>query len=326
MLWYERYGWESNPFELKPTPDTVSGFEDIRSALLEYIKSGDCCLLFGEEGLGKTSLLKWLEKYALQEYVPVYINTSGMRDEEIEKLNIDRIIRDKLNFFDKIVKKEREIVILIDDMHNLPLVLSEAVKRNFDDRIVKAVIMASSVQSVGGGIAEKVGRRIVVMRPMEADEAMNMIVKRVGYRNPFDHEGLELIFRKSKYVPKTILENCEMIAKACIEKSISAEFVKSFFAEEGVKTRRSNFIKKLSPLQKSIVELLKEGEYRPKELAQKLRKPTKTITSQLAYLSLKSGFDTMRRKGVDEPVVERKPGKDAIYRLTDGMKELLTKE
>ena len=95
MVWYERYGWDSNPFEIKPKPDLISGFEDIREELLEFIKSGDCCILTGPTGSGKTTLLKWLEKYALEEGFPIYINTSGMRQEEIDRINIDKIIREK---------------------------------------------------------------------------------------------------------------------------------------------------------------------------------------------------------------------------------------
>ena len=329
MIWYERYGWESNPFELKPKPDVISGFEDIRSDLLEFIKSGDCCLVTGATGSGKTTLLKWLEKYENQDYVPIYVNMSGMREEDINEMNIDRLVREKLNFFGKLMGKEKRIVMLIDEAQTLPPVLGNAVKRNFENHLIKAVVMASptgDIKNLKGSLMEKVGKRKIKMRPLSADEALGMIVKRVGYRNPFDHEGLEMIFNRSGFLPKAILENCEMIAKYNTGKNVTGDFVKSYFAEEEAKRHKLDFIERLSPLQKSIVEILKTGNYRPKEMAQKLKKPTKTVTSQLAYLSLKSGVEIMRRKGIESPVVEKISDNLSVYKLADDVKEILTKE
>jgi predicted AAA+ superfamily ATPase len=329
MIWYERYGWETNPFESKPMPDAISGFEDIRSGLLEFIKSGDCCLLLGEVGSGKTTLLKWLERYENQDHVPIYINTSGMREEEIQQMNIDKIIRDKLNFFGKLMGKKKKVVMLIDEAQTLPAVLGDAVKRNFEEHVIKAVVMASpsaDMRNLKGSLMEKVGKRRIEMRPLKADEAMGMIVKRVGYKNPFSHDGLEMIFRRSKLVPKDILENCEIIAKSSNEKNITGDFVQKYFAEDDVKAHQTDFMEKLSPLQRKIVDILKTGNYRPKEMAQKLKKPTKTVTSQLAYLGLKSGVEIMHRKGIEHPIVEKISDSMSVYKLTDEIKEILTKE
>ena len=310
-------------------PDAISGFENIRSELLEFIKSGDCCLLVGEEGSGKTTLLKWLETYGNQDYVPIYINTSGMREEEINQMNVDRMIREKLNFLGKLMGKEKKIVMLIDEAQSLPPVVGRAVKRNFEDHVIKAVVMAAptvDIKNLKGSLLEKVGKRKIKMRPLTEDEAMGMIVKRVGYRNPFDHEALEMIFRRSGFVPRNILENCEMIAKAGTEKGIAGDFVQKYFAEEDAKSHQADFIKRLSPLQRRIVEVLETGNYRPKEIAQRLKKPTKTVTSQLAYLSLKSGVEVMRRKGIEHLIVEKISDMLSVYRLTDEARENLTKE
>ena len=329
MSWYERYGWNSNPFEQKPMPDAISGLEEIRSELLEFIKSGDCCLLFGAAGMGKTTLLKWLEKYEIRDHVPIYINTTGMKEEEIEQMNIDKMIREKLNFLGKLIGKKKDIIMLIDDAQNLPQALADVVKRNFDEHVVKSVVLASSTEDAGnlkGGLMERVGKRKIRVRPLTADEAMGMIVKRVGYRNPFDHEGLEIIFREAKFIPVSILGMCESIAKSSTENNITRDFVEKYFSNEKAETQKLNFIEKLSPLQRSIVDLLKTENQRPKELAQKLQKPTKTITSQLAYLSLKAGVKTMRRKGIEKPVVEKVSENSSVYKLADSIKEVLTKE
>ena len=206
--------------------------------------------------------------------------------------------------------------------------LSQALKRNFDNHIVKSVVLTSLSDKMknDGGITERVGKRKIKMRPMRTDEAMEMIVKRVGYKNPFDNEGLELIFEESKFIPKNILELCEMIAKDCIEKNITKSFVETYFNIEGLKAQKLKFLDDLSPLQKDIVNLMMKRDYRPRDLAKKLKKPAKTITSQLAYLGLKSGIETMKRKGIVNPVVEKIPGTRSTYRLTEHAREILTKE
>jgi predicted AAA+ superfamily ATPase len=328
MVWYQRYGWENNPFDLKPMPDFVSGFDDIRSELLEFIKSGSCCLLLGKEGLGKTSILKWLEKYALEEGIPLYINTAGMKKEEIEELNIDRLIREKTGFLG-MLQKDKKVILLVDEAQTLPAMMGDAIKRNFDNHMIKSAVLASSgeeVDNLSESLLSLVGMRKVNMRPMKQKEAMDMITKRMGFRNPFGPDCLELIFEKAKFSPKKILEACELLAKENTEPKITKYFVEMYFAEEAAKPDKEKFLAKLSPLQKKIVLVLAENNSRPIEIAKKLAKPTKTITGQLAYLGLKSRADVMMRKGIEDPVVEKVSERPAVYRLTERVKKLLSEE
>lgn len=329
MVWYQKYGWDSNPFELKPMPDLVSGLEDIRSELLEFIKSGDCCLLIGPNGSGKTTLLKWLEKYALAEGIPLYINTSGMNREDVEQLNIDSLIREKAGLLGMLLKK-KGIIMLVDEAQDLPQIVGKSIERNFDEHNIKSVVLASTIddpESLRKSLLERVGKRKVIMRPMTHDEAFSMIVKRVGFRNPFELGSLDIIFRKAGYVPRKILEFCETLAMESSEATVTRDFVISYFAretaKEEVKSNMEDLLDRLSPLQRKIVNTLRTGNFRPKEIAVKLGKPTKTITSQLAYLGLKSRIDVMRRKGIEKPLVEKETEKPAVYKLSDEIKRIL---
>jgi type II secretory pathway predicted ATPase ExeA len=326
MVWYQRYGWENNPFELKPKPDYISGFEDIRSEILEFIKSGSCCLLIGEAGMGKTTILKWLEKYALEEGIPVYINTAGMKHEEIEHLNIDKLIREKTGILGKMLQKDKKVILLVDEAQTLPLMMGEAIKRNFEEQRVKSVVLASptyELDNLKTSLLGLIGRRRIKLRPMNQEEAMNMIIKRTGFKNPFTPDSLETIFKKAKFLPKNILEACELLAKKNTEPTITKYFVEMYFAEEETKPDKSEFLAKLSPLQRKIVNILMEKNSRPIEIATKLAKPTKTITGQLAYLGLKSRVGVMMRKGIEQPVVEKASEKPAVYKLTEDIKKML---
>ena len=325
MEWYETYGWDHNPFEQSSMPDAISGFDDIRKELLDFIKSGDCCLLLGEAGTGKTIILKWLEDCLSSRDAAMYLNTSGMSEEEIKKIDIDKIIKEKTSSWNKLFGKKKSFTILIDDAQSLPVIIADAVKRNFDNKIINSIALASRAENLDnlkGTLLEKIGERKVRLRPMTSEEAMGMIINRVRYKNPFEEGSLEMIFEKAKFIPRNILGVCELIARKNNDKIITKEFVEKCFGEkEKPKETEVKFIDRLSPLQRDIVNVLKTGNFAPKEIAAKLNKPNKTITSQLAYLELKAKPDVMRRKGIENPVVEKVSDKPAIYRLTDEAKE-----
>ena len=322
MAWYEKYGWSSNPFELIPMPDTISGIKEIRQEIVEYINSDDCCLLTGEDGMGKTIILKWLEKYPSPNTLPIYLNTLGMNPEEILKINIDKMIREisRGGFF----KKKKKIIMLIDDANTLPPLIGKSVKRNFDNKLISSIVLASDtdeLKNLEGNLLELIGNRKIKLRPLTIDEAGEMINKRLRHINPFEPSSLEPIFKKADFIPRKILELCEMVTRANTEKTITKYFVKKCFEyKPEIETSKTELFDKLSPLQKKIVNILKTGDFTPSEIAKKLNKPTKTITSQLAYLSLKSGVGVMRRKGIENPIVEKVSDKPAVYKLTDEVK------
>jgi len=318
MEWYEKYGWSENPFELRSEPSLISGFNDIKKELLEFIKSGDCCLLVGENGMGKTILLKWIEELDSPGVTSIYINALGMNEEETKKINIDKMIKDKAHSW---FGKKKMLVMLIDDVHSLPPYIGEAVKRNFDNKTINAVVLVSNtdnLENLKGNLLEEIGERKIKLRPLTSEEAMGMIINRIKHHNPFEPGSLEVIFQKSGLIPRNILEFCESIAKANDKDIITKDFVEKFFETKGkVETGPPDITKKLSPLQKDIVNILKTGNFTPSQIATKLNKPTKTITSQLAYLSLKTNVELMKRKGIEHPLVEKVSDKPAVYRLKD---------
>jgi len=316
MEWYEKYGWSSNPFESSSTPSLISGFNDIKKGVLEFIKSGDCCLIIGDVGTGKTILLKWIEELNSPGVGSVYLNTLGMNDEETKKINVDKIIKNKKGSW---LNKKKVIIMLIDDAQSLPNMIAEAVKRNFDNKTINAIVLASSTDNLlnlKGVLLEEVGDKKIKLRPMTSEEAMGMIINRIKHKNPFELSGLEIIFQRAGFNPRKILELCESIAKTNENETITKEFVEKFFMSKGkIKTEEMEIMEKLSPLQKEIVNILKTGDFTPKQIATQLNKPTKTITSQLACLGLKSGVDVMKRKGINHPIIEEISKKPAIYRL-----------
>ncbi|MFH1473622.1 MAG: ATP-binding protein [Candidatus Aenigmatarchaeota archaeon] len=326
MVWYERYGWTSNPFELKPKPDLISGFDEIREELLDYIKSGSCCLLLGKEGMGKTTLLKWLEKYAISEGIPLYINTSGMKGVELKQMDLDKLIKEKTGLLGKMLNKGKEIILLIDEAQDLPPLMGKAIKRSFDNNVIKAVVLASEtdkLENLGKSLLDDVSKRKVKLRPMKQEEALNMIYNRVQFRNPFEIGSLDIIFNKAGYIPKDILELCEFLAKENQKTTLTKAFLVKYFEDVETEPDLEDYMGKFSPLQRKIINVLRWENARPSEIAAKLGKPTKTITGQLAYLGLKSRVEVMKRKGIEKPIVEKASEKPPVYRLTKEVRDFL---
>ncbi len=187
--------------------------------------------------------------------------------------------------------------------------------------MISSVVLASDtdeLKNLKGNLLELIGNRKIELRPLTSEEAEEMIRKRAKHRNPFEKDSLEPIFKKADFIPRKILELCEMVATSNTEKTITKYFVKKCFEyKPEIETSKTEIIDRLSPLQKEIVSILKKGNFTPSEIAKKLKKPTKTITSQLAYLSLKSGIGVMKRKGIENPLVEKVSEDSSVYRLTD---------
>ncbi len=315
MEWYERYGWTCNPFESNPSPSSLYGFNDIRKKILEFIKSGDCCLVMGEAGSGKTVILRWLEELNSPKTSFIYLNTLGVSEGELSSIDVDKMVKEKSKSW---LFRKNSVVMLVDDVQSLPTHIAEGIKRNFDEKRIKSVVLASNtekLENLRGNLLEEVGERKVMLRPLTNDESMGILINRLKHKNPFELGSLEIIFQRAGYLPRNILELCESVAKANTSGTVTRDFVEKFLATESRDKLATELMDRLSPLQSKIVDVLKTGNFTPTEIAEKLNKPAKTITSGLAYLSLKSGVKVMTRKGIVKPVVEKVSDRPAIYRL-----------
>jgi predicted AAA+ superfamily ATPase len=312
--WFERYGWSTNPFEINHLTNLISGFDDIRKKLLIFIKSGDCCLLVGPSGSGKTLILKWLEEIGTQGTSYIYLNTLGMTDSDKGNVNFDKIIKENSGFW----PKKKSIVVLIDDTEAIPILLGDSLKVNFENKTIDSIVMASETSeltNIKSSLLGLVGSRVVRMRPMTVEEALAMIQNRITHVNPFGQGCLESILQRTDMRPRKILEYCELVAKSCTDDIITADFVTKLFDEMIRKPK--DVMENLSPLQKDIVAVLRTGNFRPVDIAKRLGKPSKTITSQLAYLGLKAGINTMKRKGLEQPLVEKVSERPVLYKLRE---------
>lgn len=244
MVWYENYGWKSNPFTIDPVPDTFI-IEDIHSKVVESIYSGDVLNLYGETGTGKTSLLRMLEKNLKGEFVPVFIDpldlpqyapadaSSRQYEGFLNKLKKDAL-RNPLSILRKLLGstllenlkatyRKKRLVLLIDEAKDISDPLIPSYFRSIKNSGANCAIVLTSIDPLSKFEVFKDSLRFVrvkylQMRRISLSEAKLMLTKRIesvggkGIR-PFDDRTLKYLVEISDYVPIAILGNAEDVLK-----------------------------------------------------------------------------------------------------------------
>lgn len=217
-MWYKKYGWDSNPFSVKPTY-LVVGLEKQRKRLKDFTTSENACLLIGPTGSGKTSLLFWLKNELGKAYTPIYINCvkAGYQTEILTELKRQR------RFVDKLLLRAypKNIILALDEAHALPLEVGEYIKVLWDEGVISSVVLASTTKELNNftdSFKDRIGGRYIELTKLTKSEAIDLVKLRTNSASPFDGDALERIVDVSDYNPRKILETCEKVCKSCAEK------------------------------------------------------------------------------------------------------------
>jgi len=283
-MWYKEYSWKFNPFTIKPSPDII-GYDSEREKLVNYISSGDICFLVGKPGVGKTSLLKWLENSVKKHFV-IYLNMEVMD----KNFRIQKFLYEHTKFSRRLFGLEfpKNPVFLLDESAIIDEDFRHALKLHFDENHIKSIVFAQPGEEadIPEGFRNRVGNRIVKLEKLKEEIAFDLIKKRCGKFCPFTEGAITFIAEKSNYLPRKILENCESICinmKGKKEININdVQFVLRIKPEE--KTKLEN----LSPMEENILKILKLTNKTSQELAELLNTTEGSVGKQLSKLMLKN--------------------------------------
>ena len=284
-MWYERHGFKENPFFVKANPGIV-GVEKQKKLIKDYILSGDMCFLLGGNGTGKSSLLYWL-KENLNGFKVLYIDAA-----QVDKnFNLSNFLKGNLSLLDRIRRKKfpDKAVVLLDESQDASDELVKALKMHWDHNNIKSVVVTQINKDAGKfseSFRDRVGERKVIMERISKSDAYDMINKRVNDKNPFEKEALELIFEKSDYTPRKILENCEILCVKLQDKEgkinafdVEQNLIKTFKTDENV-----SGLVGFSPMQRSIINILNESVKTAKEISERLNTSEGSVGKQLSKL------------------------------------------
>lgn len=290
-MWYKRFSWKKNPFDVKCS-DEVIGLEQEKEKLLDYINSGDACIILGDAGVGKSSLLKWLKKN-LWKYKMNYINAEGMNE---------------FYSFKKHVKKGwlRKNVLLLDEAHICNEDNRREMKLLWDGDVVKSLVIAqlpSNLNEYSESLKKRIGSRIIKLGRMNLEKAKALVDFRTNGKNPFDENSLKVLLEDAEYNPRKLLENCELACMELKSSELNAENItrilqkkQSLELEELEKPKEvklpnnlmpidPELLKGFAPMQKRIINILFESNRTVNQLAQILNSSEGSVGKQISMLT-----------------------------------------
>jgi len=298
-MWYKKYGFNENPFSVKANSNIV-GVDKQKKLVKDYILSGDMCFLLGTNGAGKSSLLFWL-KENLNGFKVIYVDAAQVHKD----FNISELLRENLSFFDRIRRKRfpDNVIVLLDEGQECDEDFIKALKMHWDHDNVKSVVVAQINKDLGKfneSFRDRIGERKVVMGKISKSDAYDMINSRVGENNPFEKDALDVIFEKSDFIPRKILESCELL---CVKLQGKEGKINVFDIEQNLDKHvkiddSAEGLVGFSPMQKSIITLLRDGAKTAKDLAGNLGTSEGSVGKQLSKLI---GMDVVAIKSEKRP-------------------------
>ncbi len=290
-MWYKKYSWSKNPFNAKFNTQLV-GFENQKQLLANYISSGDMCILTGEAGTGKTSLLKWLQK-----------TTRGHRIKYISAEGLDEHFN--LRKFTKSLLRQKKTVLLLDEAQFCDETLRLQLKTLWDGGHIKSAIIAqpnAELANFSPSIQSRIGNRVVKLKKMDILTAKELVDLRTGGQNPFTEDMIAEIAKASNNNPRRILENCESICIALKDQKLTTQAVKEILEQKKRETLmnletldeptmpdnlspiNNKNLKEFSPMQRTLINLLFENNRTAKQLAKILNSSEGSVGKQLSNL------------------------------------------
>ena len=168
-----------------------------------------------------------------------------------------------------------------------------------------------NLKNFSDSFKDRIGRRVIELGKLNKLDAINLINLRLGNKKLFDEKAIEKIIEIADYIPRKILEFCELVyLKNKGKKKIELVDVKKVLRRKNRKIKRkseqstenqinkqqeSNEIRetpKLTPwltprltlLQKQIVRSLEKGKTNIEEISKDLKIPLEKVKEQLDNL------------------------------------------
>jgi DNA-binding CsgD family transcriptional regulator len=290
-MWFKKYGWKENPFLVRHNINLVA-LEKEKQRLVDYVNSGTICFVVGDSGVGKTSLLKWIENN-MKKFKVNYINAEGLP----EFFNLKSKI--KKSWF-------KPALLLVDEGQLCDEAMRSELKLLWDMGVVKSVVIAQTnerLHEYSISFKSRVGKRFLRIQGLDPECAFELIERRTNTKNPFTENIVEMIVEDAKTNPRKILENCEYL---CIELQDKEEITENDVKIALKKKREEELfdlikldepklpdnltpiendkLKDFSPMQRKIIRILLEGNRSAKQLASILNSTEGSVGKQLSKL------------------------------------------
>jgi DNA-directed RNA polymerase specialized sigma24 family protein len=221
-MWYKAFGWEENPFSIRPSPNVI-GLKEIKEALLEDLLSGSPALLLGPTGMGKTSLLLWLKGQLSQtKFRPVYLNLHALP--KPQELSIQRTLGREILLQRLRLRFSQGLILLLDEAQELNAPLAELIKAGFDRGSISAFLLAAQEEPpLPPPLRSRIGPHLYRLQTLGIPERLALLKHRMDGKNPFTDEALLLLAERAGESPRALLQAAELACKRLKFKAELAE-------------------------------------------------------------------------------------------------------
>ncbi|MBL7101009.1 MAG: AAA family ATPase [Nanoarchaeota archaeon] len=294
-----------NPFNIKPNTNLI-GLEDQKTRINGYIGGGNICFLSGPAGTGKSSMLKWIKANTKRHKI-IYLDGKGID----EYFDLNKHLSDQRGFFRKLLGlKPKNIVLLVDEAQDCLKSFVNSLQTCWNNDSIKSIVITQISSNLSGfsrSFRERIGKKIVRLRRLNEDEVTELINLRTKKKHRFNQDAVSFIAEKADYIPRRVLELCEISYNELDKKKIKTNDVKKLLdkleeellTNEPIKLERPSgkpkddalfplekieSAEKLSPMQKKIIKLLLEDRRTTKQIAKIINTSIGSVGKQISEL------------------------------------------
>lgn len=345
--WLSGLGWKGNPFTLSINSGVFVGYDVQINAVMRHIsEQHKIAIITGPTGVGKTSMMKWIEKNNSMK--TIYVSKPPSEPGEFTQIFIDyfplgfvdRIFGRKLNLYNlnSYVNrrlKGKQLLILLDESHETGKDVLEWLRVLVDQIDNVSLVLAGlphledRIRQTLETFDQRITSRIKLLALNEAETA-ELIKKRIESEggsgtNPFTEEAVIEIYKKTGGFPREILKLCDRLVneaidngKSAIGKSDVGEYRE--IKEEPVAAVQQpvHNLSDLPQKQKKIIDAISQKTWlTPADLSELLGRDYKTREHAIRSIN-----NILKRLMFDGFVQRESRGKAFIYSLTPKAKTM----
>lgn len=229
MEWFEELDFDENPLFIETR---YHGNEELLNEALYTIESGNILIIEGEEGSGKTKILKEVIKKFGGKGDIAFIDCKELDKE----LNVEKVIINKNGLSGWLFKKyPKNMILLLDNVEFLSNKNMERIKYFYDSNHLRAVIITtkdSTKLKLNGSIEQRI-RKTAKIKPLTEFEAVQVLRNKLG-QTILSDRIIKEIYKNSNKNMKKFFDNSEKVCKIYIEnRNLNEEDVRKLFERGG---------------------------------------------------------------------------------------------
>ena len=218
MVWYEEYDFISNPFTIKPQEgyEDFYGQKEAVKKISKVVNKGGFSLVYGPYGVGKTTVMKGIIDQFRGKRKVVYYNAYTSE----RRIDYDDILvrgGSWLSTFFGI--KSKDMILLLDEAHNLMKADFEDLADYYNEGYFKAVVLVTSWTKhiFPEEIERLIGDNRVELKMFSEADAVKLCQDRLEGVELMDTPLIKKVYKVST-TPRDFMMKCEEACRRAVER------------------------------------------------------------------------------------------------------------